>query len=174
MFGLNFVIFRPHNVYGEFQNIGDKYRNVVGIFMNQLMQGKELTVFGDGQQTRAFSYIRDISTVIANSVNVKGAYNNVFNIGADQECTVKELALATIEAMGIPGELKYLPARNEVVFAYADHSKAREYFGSNGATGLAEGLKRMADWAKTVGVTSSQKFSNIEIVEKVPEVWIEN
>nr|HMT30920.1 NAD-dependent epimerase/dehydratase family protein [Bacteroidia bacterium] len=45
MFGLNYVIFRPHNVYGEYQNLGDRYRNVVGIFMNQLMQGKQLTVF---------------------------------------------------------------------------------------------------------------------------------
>ena len=61
MFGLNYVVFRPHNVYGENQNIGDKYRNVIGIFMNQIMQGKQLTVFGDGTQTRAFSYIDDVN-----------------------------------------------------------------------------------------------------------------
>ena len=60
MFGLDYVIFRPHNVYGERQNIGDKYRNVVGIFMNQILQGKPMTVFGDGTQTRAFSYIGDL------------------------------------------------------------------------------------------------------------------
>src|SRR2546421_670091 len=60
MFGLDYIIFRPHNVYGENQNIGDKYRNVIGIFMNQIMQGKPLTVFGDGNQTRAFSYIDDV------------------------------------------------------------------------------------------------------------------
>ncbi len=47
MFGLDYVIFRPHNVYGEKQNIGDRYRNVVGIFMNQLLQGKPMTIFGD-------------------------------------------------------------------------------------------------------------------------------
>src|SRR5690606_24729495 len=61
MFGLNYIVFRPHNVYGEHQNIGDRYRNVIGIFMNQIMQGKPLTVFGDGQQTRAFSYIDDVA-----------------------------------------------------------------------------------------------------------------
>src|ERR1700741_4410465 len=65
LFGLNYVIFRPHNVYGEFQNIGDKYRNVVGIFMNQILQGKPLTIFGDGLQQRAFSYIDDVAPVIA-------------------------------------------------------------------------------------------------------------
>src|SRR4051794_16663504 len=53
-FGLNYVVFRPHNVYGELQNIGDRYRNVVGIFMNQLLSGRSLTIFGDGRQTRAF------------------------------------------------------------------------------------------------------------------------
>src|SRR5215831_13384045 len=55
MFGLNHVIFRPHNVYGENQNLGDRYRNVIGIFMNQAMQGQPMTIFGDGSQTRAFS-----------------------------------------------------------------------------------------------------------------------
>src|SRR6185369_5655700 len=80
MFGLDYVIFRPHNVYGEFQNIGDRYRNVVGIFMNQLMQGKSLSVFGDGSQTRAFSYIGDVAPYIARSVNINGALNQVFNI----------------------------------------------------------------------------------------------
>ena len=49
MFGLDYVIFRHHNVYGERQNIGDRYRNVVGIFMNQLLREEPMTIFGDGQ-----------------------------------------------------------------------------------------------------------------------------
>ncbi|MFN3876362.1 MAG: NAD-dependent epimerase/dehydratase family protein, partial [Flavobacteriales bacterium] len=65
MFGLDYVVFRPHNVYGEFQNLGDRYRNVVGIFMNQLMQGRPLTIFGDGEQQRAFTYVGDIAPIIA-------------------------------------------------------------------------------------------------------------
>ncbi|MGD9318281.1 MAG: NAD-dependent epimerase/dehydratase family protein, partial [Anaerolineae bacterium] len=84
LFGLNYVIFRPHNVYGENQNLGDRYRNVIGIFMNQVMQGKPMTVFGDGLQTRAFSYIDDVAPHIANSVNVAEAYGEVINIGADE------------------------------------------------------------------------------------------
>ena len=70
MFGLNYVVFRPHNVYGEYQNIGDRYRNVIGIFMNQLMQKKPLTVFGDGNRARAFSYISDVAPYIAKCVQV--------------------------------------------------------------------------------------------------------
>src|SRR4029079_5028428 len=90
MFGLNSIIFRPHNVYGERQNVGDKYRNVIGIFMNKIMMNERLTVFGDGKQTRAFSYIGDVAPIIARSVEVKEAYNQVFNVGADQPYSVNE------------------------------------------------------------------------------------
>lgn len=171
MFGLNYVIFRPHNVYGEYQNIGDRYRNVVGIFMNQLMQGKELTVFGDGLQTRAFSYIDDVAPIIARSVEVKEAYNQIFNVGADQEYSVKELATAVMEAMKTKGELKHLPPRNEVVHAYADHSKVKRVFGLSDATPLNEGINAMAKWAIEVGSRASSTFDNIEIAENLPSIW---
>lgn len=176
MFGLNFVIFRPHNVYGEFQNIGDRYRNVIGIFMNQLMQGKALTVFGDGNQTRAFSYIKDVAPYIANCVNVPAAYNQVFNIGADQEYTVNELATTVMKVMGIQGELRHLPARNEVVNAYSDHSKAKRIFEikEGSFTTLEDGIRKMAEWARNAGARESSRFSNIEITEKLPAVWLEN
>ncbi|MDQ3110536.1 MAG: NAD-dependent epimerase/dehydratase family protein [Bacteroidota bacterium] len=174
MFGMDYVIFRPHNVYGEFQNIGDRYRNVVGIFMNQLMQGKSLSVFGDGSQTRAFSYIGDIAPVIADCVNVAAAKNQVFNIGADKEYSVLELAEATMRAMGIKGEVRHLEARNEVLHAHADHSKVKKIFGEGKVTSLGEGLKQMADWAKTAGVRKSQRFEAIEISEKLPPFWLED
>ncbi|MFT6501824.1 MAG: UDP-glucose 4-epimerase [Crocinitomicaceae bacterium] len=172
MFGLNYIVFRPHNVYGVYQNIGDRYRNVVGIFMNQLMQGNALTVFGDGGQTRAFSYITDVSPIIARSVDVPEAYNEVFNLGADKEYTVKELAETTIEVMGMDEPLKYLPARNEVVHAFADHSKVKRVFGVGNFTSLEDGLKDMSDWAKSVGARESSVFDNIEITEKLPSIWL--
>jgi len=174
MFGLNYVVFRPHNVYGEFQNIGDRYRNVVGIFMNQLMQGKPLTVFGDGTQTRAFSYIGDIVPSIVNSAFNPAAFNQVFNIGADMEYTVNELAQLTMHAMGMNGEVRHLPARNEALHAYADHSKVKKILGDHPLTSLEEGLKRMAAWAKSAGVRKSKKFGDIEILEKLPPVWLED
>ncbi|MEO5644432.1 MAG: NAD-dependent epimerase/dehydratase family protein [Bacteroidia bacterium] len=174
MFGLKYVIFRPHNVYGEFQNIGDRYRNVVGIFMNQLMQGKSLSVFGDGSQTRAFSYIADIAPVIANCVDVPGAMNQVFNIGADKEYAVLELAKETMRAMEISGEVRHLEARNEVLHAHADHSKVKKIFGEENATSLEEGLKRMADWAKAAGVRKSKRFDAIEVSQKLPPFWLED
>ena len=174
MFGLNFIIFRPHNVYGEYQNLGDRYRNVVGIFMNQLMQGKQLSVFGDGMQSRAFSYIGDIAPHIANSVNIPEAYNQVINVGADKDYSVKELASSVMEAMEIKGELRYLPARNEVLHAYSDHSKAKSLFGDAASTTLLDGLKKMTGWAKNAGIRKSTKFENIEITEKLPTFWLED
>ncbi len=171
MFGLNYIIFRPHNVYGEFQNIGDRYRNVVGIFMNQLMKGENLTVFGDGKQTRAFSYIDDVAPVIAQSVEFKEAYNEIFNIGADQEYTVVELAQAVMNGMNDTGELKHLPPRNEVVHAYADHSKVKSIFNVSEYTPLQEGINKMASWAKEVGSRESSRFENIEIMENLPPAW---
>ena len=171
MFGLNYIIFRPHNVYGEYQNIGDRYRNVVGIFMNQLMQGKDLTVFGDGKQSRAFSYIDDVAPVIARSVQVPEAYNKIFNIGADREFTVLELAETVMKAMGHKGQLQHLPERNEVLHAYADHALVKAVFGSQEPTSLEKGLQRMADWARGAGARESQAFGDIEIEENLPSIW---
>ena len=171
MFGLNYVIFRPHNVYGENQNIGDKYRNVIGIFMNQIMQGKQLTIFGDGSQTRAFSYIDDVAVPIANSAELKAAYNQVFNIGADKPYTVKELAHVVSAEFGVEANIKFLAARNEVLHAYSDHTKAHAVFGAGSGVDLKEGISRRAAWAKEVGARQSQEFGNIEISEKLPEGW---
>jgi UDP-glucose 4-epimerase len=173
MFGLEYVVFRPHNVYGEYQNLGDRYRNVVGIFMNQLMQGQPMTVFGDGEQKRAFTYIGDIAPIIAASATTPSAFGETFNVGADAPYTVNELARLVQDAMGIKGGVKHLEARNEVVFAFSDHSKGERVFGRRRETTLAEGLARMAPWAKATGARASGRFSNIEIEQKLPPSWRE-
>lgn len=173
MFGLDSIVFRPHNVYGEYQNLGDKYRNVVGIFMNQLMQGKALSVFGDGSQTRAFSYIGDVAPIIARSVSVPGAYNQAFNVGADEEFSVLSLAKGVMEAMEISGDVRHLPARNEVLHAFSSHEKARMVFTPPSPTPLKEGLRQMAAWAKQAGIRKSQDFKDIEVRDKLPAYWLE-
>jgi len=171
LFDLNYIIFRPHNVYGEHQNIGDRYRNVAGIFMNQIMQDQPMTIFGDGTQTRAFSYIDDVAPYITNSVNIPKAYNEVINIGADKPYAVQYLAEAVAQAFGVIPEIQYLPARSEVAHAYADHAKAHRILGQKGAVSLKEGIERMAAWARRVGARRSQEFRNIEVREKLPASW---
>lgn len=171
MFGLNHIIFRPHNVYGERQNIGDSYRNVVGIFMNQIMQGRPVTIFGDGSQTRAFSHYSDVVPLIARSISTTAAYNSVFNVGADRTCTILELLETVAREMGVKPEVLHLEPRNEVYHAASDHDRLRKYFHPPAPLPLAEGIARMARWARIVGPRPSQTFENLEITRNLPSGW---
>lgn len=162
------------NCYGEKQHIGDKYRNVLGIFMNKLMLDEPLTIFGDGKQTRAFTHIDDVAPIIANSINKQEAYNQTFNIGADKEYTVLELAETVSKAFGIEPKLTHLEQRKEVVHAYADHSKVKEMFNLSEAITLQEGVQRMAEWAKKTGSRPSSEFGNIEVTKNLPDSWIKS
>ena len=174
MFGLDYIIFRPHNVYGERQNIGDKYRNVIGIFMNQILQNKPLTVFGDGEQSRAFSYIGDVAPVIVKSIHVKDAYNEVFNVGADVPYTINQLIQKVKEVMSAKPEVNYLEPRNEVVHAYSTHKKAETIFKLKDKVDLETGLRKMAEWVKKHGAKTTKNFGEIEIEEKLPPSWKAN
>jgi UDP-glucose 4-epimerase len=172
MFGLDYVIFRPHNVYGERQNIADKYRNVVGIFMNQILQGQPMSVFGDGEQTRAFSYIGDAVPIMADAIELPAARNQIFNIGADRPYTVNELARAIAAAMGVPPNIDYRPARNEVFTAYSSHAKVQRVFGERPTTDLDAGLARMAAWVRSHGARASKEFEGIEVMKNFPRAWL--
>jgi UDP-glucose 4-epimerase len=171
MFGLDYVIFRPHNVYGERQNIGDRYRNVVGIFMNQIMRDQPMTIFGDGEQTRAFTYIEDVVSVIAKAPFNPLARNQVFNVGADTPYTVNELAHQVAKAMGVTPNVKYLDARNEVKHAFSNHSKLEEVFEYKPRFSLEAGVERMARWARSVGAKQSKLFENVEVIRNMPTSW---
>lgn len=171
MFGLNYVIFRPHNVYGERQNIADKYRNVIGIFMNQTLQDQPMTVFGDGLQTRAFSHVDDVAPLIARSPLVPAAINQVFNVGADKPYKVIELAEEIAAAFNKPLQLKHLDARNEVVHAFSDHTKVRDVFQPPAPVDLKTGIQRMAQWVMAQGPATPVEFKAIEVRKNLPPSW---
>lgn len=171
MFGMEYIIFRPHNVYGSRQNIADRYRNVIGIFMSQLLRNEPMTIFGDGLQTRAFSYIDDVAPVIARSPLVKEARNCVFNLGAEEPCTVLRLAECVASAMEKPCKVLHLDARNEVTHAFSDHSRVKRVFGQTQPVGLEEGLKRMAEWVRNYPKLEPITFPNIEVRKMLPASW---
>ncbi len=171
MFGLDYVVFRPHNVYGQRQNILDRYRNVVGIFMNQILRGEPLTIFGDGTQIRAFTHIDDIAPIIASSVDVPAARNQVFNLGADEPYTINELARIVMEEMGSKCEIIHLDPRNEVKVAFSDHGKAHQVFGKQSQTTLQQGIHAMAMWVRAHGARESSVFENIEVMKNMPASW---
>jgi UDP-glucose 4-epimerase len=171
MFDLPFVIFRPHNVYGERQNIADPYRNVIGIFMRQCLQDEPLTIFGDGTQTRAFTYIDDVARIIARAPQVPAARNEVFNVGADDPYTVNELAELVQEVMQRTPGTAHLTQRNEVHDAYPDHRKVREAFGDTQTIDLRTGLTRMADWVRAQAPPTLTPFAGVELEKNLPASW---
>lgn len=171
MFGLEYTVFRPHNVYGEHQNIGDRYRNVVGIFMNQAMQRRPLPIFGDGLQTRAFTHISDVANIIANCVMNPRAGNAVFNVGSESPRTVLDVARAVSQAFGIALEVTHLPPRREVVHAFSSSARCDDVFGKHATLTLEEGVDRMAKWAIRHGPRTTNQFTGIEIERNLPPSW---
>jgi UDP-glucose 4-epimerase len=138
-----------------------------------LLQNKPLSIYGDGQQSRAFTYIDDVAPHIARSVLVKAAYNEVFNIGSDVQHTVFELAQLVMDVMQVYSPINYLLARKEVVHAYADHSKLYKAFNiqTQDITPLETGLQYMANWVYQAGSRSSPIFKHIEITKNLPANW---
>ena len=171
MFGIDFVVFRPHNVYGERQNVADRYRNVIGIFMNQVLQGLPMTVFGDGLQSRAFSHVDDVAPLIARAPFVPRALNQVFNVGADVPCTVLELSEGVARAFGVSPRVVHLAPRNEVEHAFCDHARSRDVFAPPSCVDLSTGLARMARWVRDQGPRRSVDFGEIEVTRNLPESW---
>jgi UDP-glucose 4-epimerase len=144
--GLDWCIIRPHNVYGEKQNIWDKYRNVLGIWMNQAIQNNPITIFGDGTQKRAFSYIDDILGCLLNSATLSSASKQIINLGGAKEYTINEACNTLLEIIG-PQKRLYLEPRYEVKYAYATYKKSVDILGFEHITSLYDGLQNMWLWA---------------------------
>ena len=172
MFGLDYTIFRPHNVYGERQNIADKYRNVIGIFMNAVLRDEPMRIFGDGRQTRAFSHIADVAPIISRSPLIERSCNETFNIGADQPYSVLELAGSVADAFEVECRVEHEPPRNEVAHAYSDHAKLREVFDPPPPIDLHTGIRRMVAWVKEHGARNPVEFpGEIEVARGLPPSW---
>jgi UDP-glucose 4-epimerase len=140
--------------------------------MNNVLQGTPMPVFGDGLQTRAFSHIADVAPIIARSPLVPESAQEVFNIGADQPYTILELAEEIAEAFELELELEHLPARNEVVHAFSDHSKVRNVFNPPEPVNLHDGIQRTAEWVKAHGSRQPVEFKGeIEVERNLPPSW---
>jgi UDP-glucose 4-epimerase len=145
--GLDWCIIRPHNVYGIKQNIWDKYRNVLGIWMFQHLQNEPMTIFGDGNQTRAFSYIDDSLEPLWNAAIKKGASKEIINLGGIEEHSINGACKILQEVIG-EGEIVYKEARHEVKFSIPTYQKSIDILGFEHKTDLKDGLSNMWNWAK--------------------------
>lgn len=150
-FGLPWTVFRPHNVYGERQSMSDPDRNVVAIFMRQVLEGRPITVVGDGSQRRQFTYVGDVAPLIASCPSTPGTQGRTFFVGTDVSHGVGILAMEVKRAMGTTDHpVVTIPPRKEAWSACANHSTARQVFGEILQTPLREGLARTAAWARSL------------------------
>ena len=178
VFGFNYTIVRPHNVYGPRQNMADPYRNVIGIFINSLLSKKNYYIYGDGDQKRAFSFIDDVAPYIV-KVGTLNKYNGeIFNIGPEEAITINTLSNKILNLFfdgNVPRNLKpiYLEDRpKEVKMAFCSNKKAVSILDYKTKTSLDIGLRQMIDWAKKLGPQKFRYLKNLELEnELTPQTW---
>ena len=168
--GLDWCIIRPHNIYGEKQNIWDKYRNVLGIWMYQHMNGNEMTIFGDGEQTRAFSYIGDcLKPFHQAGINDK-ASKQIINLGSSKFYTINE-ANSILRKVVSGGEKIHKEPRHEVRDAYPTWDKSEKLIGYKFKTELEVGLGYMWKWAQKQPNKSRKFWESYEVEKGIYDFW---
>ncbi len=175
VYGFEYVVLRPHNVYGERQNLADPYRNVIGIWINALFRKKPIYIYGDGKQLRAFSYIQDVTSCIINAGFSDKCTGEIINIGGKEPVTINEAARIIMEEFGRKTEVIHLPSRpKEVKYAYSTYQKSVRLLGYKEKFTLRKGIRRMIKWAKELGPQKPIYMQKLEIEnEKIPKTWKE-
>jgi len=170
-FGLKYNIVRPHNVLGKYQNIWDRYRNVIGIFIRKALTGQPLLVYGDGEQTRAFSDIKYYMNPFDKLLT--DYHGEIFNIGADKYFTINE-ASETVKKVaakyGYDATIEHAEARHEVKHAYCDHTKAKTMLDFRDETNLEELIESMFIWAMKQPNRKVKKM-DYEITKDIYDYW---
>ena len=168
--GLDWCIIRPHNVYGVKQNIWDKYRNVLGIWMYQHLNGEDMTIFGDGEQTRAFSFIDDSIEPLWNSAIRKEASKEIINLGGTEEISIKDASTILREVIG-EGKVTHLEPRHEVKHSIPTFQKSIDILGFEYKTSMKEGLTQMWEWAKEQPMRERFFWENYELEKGIYSFW---
>lgn len=168
--GLDWCIIRPHNVYGKCQNIWDKYRNVLGIWMHKSLNNQPMTIYGDGEQTRAFSYIDDCLECFWNAAVFEKASKQIINVGGTYAYTINEAAATMSEVTGNE-KIVYLEPRHEVKWCVPTFQKSVEILGYNQTTSLKEGITEMWKWAKKQPNRKQYIWENYEITKGLYSYW---
>jgi UDP-glucose 4-epimerase len=170
----SFTIIRPHNVFGERQSLRDPYRNVVAIFMNRIMRGEPVYVYGDGEQKRAFSYIGDsLPTFLRVTDLSPNLHGQIINVGGTRPVTVNQLLKMVMAEFHADPEIIHLPERpREVKNAYSTWQKSEALLGYEEQFGLAEGIRRMAQWARSLGPQPWHEEPLELPSAKAPHIWL--
>lgn len=168
--GLDWCIIRPHNVFGVNQNIWDKYRNVLGIWMYQHMIGEPMTIFGDGNQTRAFSYIDDSLQPLWKASQDPRASKQIINLGGIREYSINEANEILRGVIG-GGTVQYHEQRHEVKHSIPTWQKSVDLLDFEFKTDLEEGLTKMWDWAKKQPIRERFVWPSYELDKGIYSFW---
>ena len=169
--GLDWCIIRPHNVYGEKQNIWDKYRNVLGIWMYQIMNNTRPTIFGDGEQKRAFSYIDDSLEPFWNASQNDDCIGEIINLGGIKEYTINQACDILLNISDTNLKPKHYEQRHEVKYAFPTWKKSVDLLGFEHKIDLEEGLTKMWEWAKQQPMRNRFEWSDFELDKGIYEFW---
>ena len=172
--GIEWVIAIPHNIIGPRQKYDDPFRNVVSIMINRMLQGKAPIIYGDGNQTRCFSYIDDCLSCLIPMLDQKNLNRETINIGPDEEfVTINKIAEICSNITGINLNPIYKKDRpKEVKHATCSADKARALLKYETKVTLNEGIKKTFDYIKNRGVRPFDYNINIEIDnELTPSTW---
>jgi UDP-glucose 4-epimerase len=172
--GMEWVVAVPHNIIGPRQKYDDPYRNVAAIFINLLLQGRPVVIYGDGSQKRCYSFVSDVVAPMQKMATDRACASEVINVGPDDEfVSVLELATLIAKLLGVPLQCELLPPRpQEVPLANCSAAKARELLGYQPRVSLEEGLRTMIDWVRARGPRPFSHHVDLEIVnDALPKTW---
>ncbi len=169
--GLNYTIVRPHNFYGQNQNIWDKYRNVLGIWMYQIMNNMPPTIFGDGEQVRAFSYVDDSILPFWNASQRDECIGEIINLGGIKEYTINEACNILLKVTGTKIQPVHLEGRHEAKHAWSTWEKSVKLLDFEHKIDLEEGLTKMWNWAQTQPMRERFFWGDYELDKGIYEYW---
>jgi nucleoside-diphosphate-sugar epimerase len=151
-YGLETVCLRYFNIFGPRQDPSSPYSGVLAKFITQMLRGEQPTIFGDGSQSRDFTYIDNAveANLLACKAPAAEAAGRVFNIATGRRVDLNETFNTLKQIIGFKGEVNYAPERNgDIMHSLADMSRAEKHLGFKAKVDFEEGLRRTIDWYKS-------------------------
>ena len=149
-YGFETVALRYFNVFGPRQDPSGPYAAVIPLFIKAILAGMQPTIFGDGRQTRDFTYVGNVVQANLLAAEASGAAGKVFNVGSGSAISLLELLSELNKTMGAAVDANFNPERvGDVRDSLADIARTREVLGFEPAVGLTEGLKRTVEFYRT-------------------------
>ena len=140
----DYTIYRPHNIYGPHQDMSNPYKNVVALFMRNIIEDKEIIMYGGGKMQRAFSYVEDVVDVLQDLTDT--FLNQTVNVGSSIDIGIGQLLKTIEDIAGKKAKVKHLPARQQEIYLFLCNHKKLNVLKPYHETPLREGLQKTWDF----------------------------